>query len=302
MSNLFIGIGIWIKGHIVATVVISTVVIGGAVATPIVINNMQESEPKVEEKQPIKEEVKQPDNEKIDSPIEEEQPVEDNKEPVKEDQKPNNTKPSTEKPTYDKSTETKPVNPQPEIKPTEPAGLSVSNHIVYYGGKQLISFDVYKVKNAIGRYFPTPIYNENEIKNLPADIKKQVPDYVCKALEGYQGCGYNAGTQRNEIYLYLHDWEYTKEAFDRQRDERRMYANGNNSCINYFKSQQYQDDLISESPSQDYTDCKVEYGYTLETYENLKAGQEIYIKYIDEDEVQWNMFKPKVKVFYKLFN
>ena len=248
MNNLIPVIVTWVKSHVVTTIVVSTVVVGGAVATPIIVNNVKESEPKVEEKQPIKEEVKQPnDSENIEQPTEdEEQPVEDNKEQNKETQKPDNTtKPSTEKPNNNnnKPGNTQPTQPQEE----KPTGLSTSNHKVYYNGKEIVSFSVYTMKSYVGEYLPTPVYNANEISSLPSDMKQNLSKYVCEALNGYQGCYYNKATERNEIYHYV---QRNNMNFYNTRQDRKKQIDDAEECINYINSPQYQEDINNPNISE----------------------------------------------------
>lgn len=313
MKTIIPIISTWVKSHIVTTIVVSTVVVGGAVATPIIVNNVKESEPKVEEKQPIKEEVKQPeDSENIESPIEDkgEQPVEENKEQIKETQKPDNTtKPSTEKPNNNNNNNnetenTKPTQPQEEKQ----TGLSTSNHKVYYNGKEIVSFSVYTMKSYVGEYLPTPVYNANEISSLPSDMKQNLSKYVCEALNGYQGCYYNQATERNEIYHYV---QQNNMNFYSIRQDRKRQIDDAEDCINYINSPQYQEDInnpnISVWTDETHTQvtmygaCNIAQGYTLKTWEKDKQTNEMYYNYIDEDERQFNTFISKTKVFYQLF-
>jgi len=152
-------IGSYIKTHIITTAVVGTVVVGGTIATPIIVNNINDNQNKVntEIKEPNKQEVENKtcedgyelvDNECME--IKQEEPKENentNNENTTNTNKPNtntsttkpnNNKPSTNKPNTTKPQETKPTCNDISCKITE------SNKVVYYNGKMLFGIKVFQ--------------------------------------------------------------------------------------------------------------------------------------------------------------
>lgn len=158
--------GSYIKTHIITTAVVGTVVVGGAIATPIIVNNINDNQNKVgtEVKEPNKKEEAETktcdegyelvDNECIIKQEVQEEPKEDentNNENTPNTNKPNtNTstnKPNNNKPNQNNNT-TKPQENKPqESKPTcndISCKVTENNRVVYYEGKMLFGIKVYQ--------------------------------------------------------------------------------------------------------------------------------------------------------------
>lgn len=151
-------IGSYIKTHIITTAVVGTVVVGGTIATPIIVNNINDNQNKVntEIKEPNKQEVENKtcedgyelvDNECMEIKQEEPKENETNNENTTNTNKPNtntsttkpnNNKPSTNKPNTTKPQETKPTCNDISCKIIE------SNRVVYYEGKMLFGIKVFQ--------------------------------------------------------------------------------------------------------------------------------------------------------------
>ena len=207
--NILIGIGAWIKTHIVASIVIGTVVVSGAVATPIIVNNMKDNV-KVEEKQekvPSKEEEKiNEDKEQLDE--KEEKPVEENKESVNDNKSNKEDKnQSKEQPKKNNSNKTensnkvennKTENNQPTSTPAPT--LSIKGNAVYYGNNEVIGFN-----RTTPRYWSndliSPRINTGLINSLSREIKQDIlKNYMCKAVPG--GCIYDVYSGLNIPNVY----------------------------------------------------------------------------------------------------
>ncbi len=294
MNSLFVGIGAWIKGHAVATVVISTVVVGGAVATPIIINNIEEqNKPKETEKQQEvntnngNAEQEKPvtcedgyelvDNECVKIENEEKEPDVNNK--PQEQEKPVNTeKPSNNnsnnnnnnnKPNTNSNTtkpDNKPTENKPEPEQPKEQGLTIKGHNVYYNGTSLIA--VGKVATAYYQdsYIETVSYNSNAISNLSKTEKNDIVDnYLCKIM--YRNCIYDVvrdknvpdAIQRGNNYQYEVDYFEGNNGFEGAILKEEKHVKLAKSCSDYIRTG------VWNSPYQ------VPSGYN--QYEDLRPGE-----------------------------
>ncbi len=181
-------IGSYIKTHIITTAVVGTVVVGGTIATPIIVNNINDNQNKVntEIKEPNKQEVENKtcedgyelvDNECME--IKQEEPKENentNNENTTNTNKPNtntsttkpnNNKPSTNKPNTTKPQETKPTCNDISCKITE------SNRVVYYNGKMLFGIKVY-TPEGWGNTHNGWIYDSSLIQSLSKEDRTYI--------------------------------------------------------------------------------------------------------------------------------
>ncbi len=181
-------IGSYIKTHIITTAVVGTVVVGGTIATPIIVNNINDNQNKVntEIKEPNKQEVENKtcedgyelvDNECME--IKQEEPKENentNNENTTNTNKPNtntsttkpnNNKPSTNKPDTTKPQETKPTCNDISCKITE------SNRVVYYNGKMLFGIKVY-TPEGWGNTHNGWIYDSSLIQSLSKEDRTYI--------------------------------------------------------------------------------------------------------------------------------
>lgn len=141
-------IGSYIKTHIITTAVISTVVVGGAIATPIIINNQEE---------PVKTEIPQEevetttcedgyelvDNECMEIKQEESKENETNSDNTVND----NINTSTNKPNNNNQTNNTNTSKPQETKPScndISCKITESNRVVYYDGKMLFGIKVFQ--------------------------------------------------------------------------------------------------------------------------------------------------------------
>lgn len=158
-------IGSYIKTHVITTVIVGTVVVGGAVATPIIVNNINDNQNKIETevKEPNKQEEVETktcdegyeliDNECVEIKQEVEEPKED-KNTNNENTTNTNTNISTpnNKPNSDKNNQNNNTSKPQENKPQETkptcndisCKITESNRIVYYEGKMLFGIKVYQ--------------------------------------------------------------------------------------------------------------------------------------------------------------
>lgn len=158
-------IGSYIKTHVITTVIVGTVVVGGAVATPIIVNNINDNQNKMETevKEPNKQEEVETktcedgyelvDNECVEIKQEVEEPKEDENTNNENTTNTNtNTSTSNNKPNSDKNNQNNNTSKPQENKPQESkptcndisCKITESNRIVYYNGKMLFGIKVYQ--------------------------------------------------------------------------------------------------------------------------------------------------------------
>ena len=65
MMSLLVSIGTWIKTHLLVSIIIGTVVVGGAIATPIIINNLNSNDEIKENDKTNEDEIEQKEKEEI---------------------------------------------------------------------------------------------------------------------------------------------------------------------------------------------------------------------------------------------
>lgn len=188
-------IGSYIKTHIITTAVVGTVVIGGAIATPIIVSNIDDNQNKVntEVKEPNKKEEVETktcdegyelvDNECIIKQEVQEEPKEDenaNNKNTPNTNKPNTntstTKPNNNKPSQNNNT-TKPQENKPqESKPTcndISCKITESNKVVYYEGKMLFGIKVFQPKG-YGYDVDGWQYNSSLIQSLSKEERNYI--------------------------------------------------------------------------------------------------------------------------------
>lgn len=151
-------IGSYIKTHIITTAVVGTVVVGGTIATPIIVNNINDNQNKVntEIKEPNKQEVENKtcedgyelvDNECMEIKQEEPKENETNNENTTNTNKPNTntstTKPNNNKPSTNKPNTAKPQESKPSCNDIS-CKIIESNRVVYYEGKMLFGIKVFQ--------------------------------------------------------------------------------------------------------------------------------------------------------------
>lgn len=309
MSNLFIGIGAWIKGHVVATVVISTVVVSGAVATPIIVNNIQEQnkpqetvkQPETnnnnnEEEQPItcKDGYELVDNECVKVENEENKVEEQPKEPTNSDKPSTNTTKPDNKPTNtEKPTETEPEQ-KPEPEQPKEQGLVVSGHSISYNGTSLVTVSKVATVFTLDNYIETVSYNSNAISSLPSNIKNDVANNLCKIT--YKGCFYSEVFDRNVPEAIKSTNNYNYQAYwlgDTAIRQQQDYKNQAESCRDQMKNGTY--------TYTDYNDdyCSAIDGFTAEVWNKKVAERE---KWIENAKIDKGRYQNSYNDFTALWN
>lgn len=189
-------IGSYIKTHIITTAVVGIVVVGGAIATPIIINNINDNQSKTEteirepnkkdevENKTCDEGYELVDNECIIKQEVQEEPKENentNNENTTNTNKPNTdtsiTKPNNNKPSTNKPNTTKPQENKPqETKPTcndISCKITESNRVVYYNGKMLFGIKVY-TPEGWGNTHNGWIYDSSLIQSLSREDRNYI--------------------------------------------------------------------------------------------------------------------------------
>lgn len=187
-------IGSYIKTHIITTAVVGTVVVGGTIATPIIVNNINDNQSKTEIKEPDKQEVENKtcdegyelvDNECIIKQEVQEEPKENENDNISNNTsnnistsnntsttKPNNNKPSTNKPNTTKPQENKPQETKPTCNDIS-CKITESNRVVYYEGKMLFGIKVY-TPEGWGNTHNGWIYNSSLIQSLSKEDRTYI--------------------------------------------------------------------------------------------------------------------------------
>lgn len=239
-------IGSYIKTHIITTAVVGTVVVGGTIATPIIVNNINDNQNKVntEIKEPNKQEVENKtcedgyelvDNECMEIKQEEPKENETNNENTTNTNKPNtntsttkpnNNKPSTNKPNTTKPQETKPTCNDISCKITE------SNRVVYYEGKMLFGIKVFQ---PYGYDVDGWQYNSSLIQSLSKEDRTYILNNYFKK-ETY--CDTNHRTSSNCL-VYSAFEERMDDLIKTSNDEIYQYSQNTKyitSCIAYIQN------------------------------------------------------------------
>lgn len=239
-------IGSYIKTHIITTAVVGTVVVGGTIATPIIVNNINDNQNKVntEIKEPNKQEVENKtcedgyelvDNECMEIKQEEPKENETNNENTTNTNKPNtntsttkpnNNKPSTNKPNTTKPQETKPTCNDISCKITE------SNRVVYYNGKMLFGIKVFQ---PYGYDVDGWQYNSSLIQSLSKEDRTYILNNYFKK-ETY--CDTNHRTSTNCL-VYSAFEERMDDLIKTSNDEIYQYSQNTKyitSCIAYIQN------------------------------------------------------------------
>lgn len=239
-------IGSYIKTHIITTAVVGTVVVGGTIATPIIVNNINDNQNKVntEIKEPNKQEVENKtcedgyelvDNECMEIKQEEPKENETNNENTTNTNKPNtntsttkpnNNKPSTNKPNTTKPQETKPTCNDISCKITE------SNRVVYYNGKMLFGIKVFQ---PYGYDVDGWQYNSSLIQSLSKEDRTYILNNYFKK-ETY--CDTNHRTSSNCL-VYSAFEERMDDLIKTSNDEIYQYSQNTKyitSCIAYIQN------------------------------------------------------------------
>lgn len=242
-------IGSYIKTHIITTAVVGTVVVGGTIATPIIVNSINDNQNKVntEIKEPNKQEVENKtcedgyelvDNECME--IKQEEPKENentNNESTTNTNKPNtntpttkpnNNKPSTNKPNTTKPQETKPACNDISCKITE------SNRVVYYNGKMLFGIKVFQ-PSGYGYDVDGWQYNSSLIQSLSKEDRTYILNNYFKK-ETY--CDTNPRTSTNCL-IYSAFEERMDDLNKGSKDEIYQYSQNTKyitSCIAYIQN------------------------------------------------------------------
>lgn len=244
-------IGSYIKTHIITTAVVGTVVVGGTIATPIIVNNINDNQNKVntEIKEPNKQEVENKtcedgyelvDNECME--IKQEEPKENentNNESTTNTNKPNtntpttkpnNNKPSTNKPNTTKPQETKPACNDISCKITE------SNRVVYYNGKMLFGIKVFQ-PSGYGYDVDGWQYNSSLIQSLSKEDRTYILNNYFKK-ETY--CDTNHRTSSNCLKYSAFE-DRMDEIIKTSKDENYYnssdeQANKDLTCIAYLQN------------------------------------------------------------------
>lgn len=247
-------IGSYIKTHIITTAVVGTVVVGGTIATPIIVNNINDNQNKVntEIKEPNKQEVENKtcedgyelvDNECME--IKQEEPKENentNNESTTNTNKPNTntptTKPNNNKPSTNKPNTTKPQENKPqETKPTcndISCKITESNRVVYYNGKMLFGIKVFQ-PSGYGYDVDGWQYNSSLIQSLSKEDRTYILNNYFKK-ETY--CDTNPRTSTNCL-IYSAFEERMDDLNKGSKDEIYQYdmaVNNYTTCIAYLQN------------------------------------------------------------------
>jgi len=245
-------IGSYIKTHIITTAVVGTVVVGGTIATPIIVNNINDNQNKVntEIKEPNKQEVENKtcedgyelvDNECIIKQEVQEEPKENENDNISNNTsnnistsnntsttKPNNNKPSTNKPNTTKPQENKPACNDISCKITE------SNRVVYYEGKMLFGIKVFQ-PSGYGYDVDGWQYNSSLIQSLSKEERNYILNNYFKK-ETY--CDTNPRTSTNCL-IYSAFEERMDDLIKTSNDEIYQYSQNTKyitSCIAYIQN------------------------------------------------------------------
>lgn len=181
-------VGSYIKTHVITSAVIGTVVVGGAIATPIIVNNVNDNQNKIEVKEEKNEEdgktiicedgYELVDNECIEIKQEtQEEPKEDETNNENTTNNNTNTSTSTNKPNNDKNNQTnnntyKPQENKPSCNDIS-CKITESNRVVYYEGKMLFGIKVY-TPEGWGNTHNGWIYDSSLIQSLSKEDRTYI--------------------------------------------------------------------------------------------------------------------------------
>lgn len=267
-------IGSYIKTHVITTVIVGTVVVGGAVATPIIVNNINDNQNKIETevKEPNKQEEVETktcdegyeliDNECVEIKQEVEEPKED-KNTNNENTTNTNTNTSTpnNKPNSDKNNQNNNTSKPQENKPQESkptcndisCKITENNRVVYYNGKMLFGIKVFQ---PYGYDVDGWQYNSSLIQSLSKEDRSYIfnnyfkkSTYCSTAPSTPANClKYSALEKRLDEIIKTSEDEiyYSKQAQEWP-----------NNCIKYF-----QEGFIANGYNEDTMKayCTTEYG------------------------------------------
>lgn len=271
-------IGSYIKTHVITTVIVGTVVVGGAVATPIIVNNINDNQNKIEPevKEPNKQEEVETktcedgyelvDNECVEIKQEVEEPNEDkntNNENTTNTNTNTNTSIPNNKPNSNKNNQNNNTSKPQENKPQESkptcndisCKITESNRVVYYEGKILFGIKVFQPKG-YGYDVDGWQYNSSLIQSLSKEDRNYVFNNYFKK-ETY--CATNPRTPSNCLkYSAL---EERLDGLNKGSNDEIYYTKQAltwpTNCVKYF-----QEGFIADGYNEDTMKayCTTEYG------------------------------------------